>query len=100
LGESLKAIDKFEPLFTTRTGLTLLLKKHPIFEGKPKEGFFFTKDAQDPSVVWVISDTEKVLLTGLKKEHLESSIAKGFIMFYETDKKDEVVRNTLCRYKA
>lgn len=100
MAESFETIERFESLFTTRTGLTLLIKKHPFFDEVSKEGFFFFRDAKDPALVWLSSHTKKVLLKGLKKELLETSITKGFIMFYETNKKDEVIRNTICHYKS
>jgi len=96
--ESPNVITKFEALFTTRTGLTLLLPKLAVFDS-PAEGFFFRK-SDNPSDIIVYSSAGEITVKNLRKEHLDFSVEKGFIMFYETDKKDKVIRNTLCKYKA
>lgn len=88
-----KIIKDFDAMFTMRTGLTLLLDKQDIFDDNEAE--FEVSDNGDV----LIKALGNAVVKGLSKTHIDNSINKGFIMFYEMVD-GEVVRNTICRYKV
>ncbi len=91
--QSPKIIKDYDALFTARTGLTLLLEKQEIFDDK--EAVFEASGDGDV----LIKAAGSAIVKGLSKNYIDSSIEKGFIMFYETVD-GEVVRNTICRYQS
>ncbi|MBU6475774.1 MAG: hypothetical protein KGL10_01800 [Alphaproteobacteria bacterium] len=90
-----ETITKYECLFAVRTGLTILL---PLMEEFDGDAISFSISPDNPHDIIVTAKDRKVILKSLKKEHLDASVARGFIMFYET-KGDEVVRCTPCNYR-
>ena len=93
---TIETITKYESLFALRTGLTILLPLIEEFEGDSEVCFTISPD--NPRDIIVAARDKKILLKSLKKEHLDASVARGFIMFYEM-KDDEVVRCTSCSYR-
>lgn len=93
-----ETITKFEALFAGRTGLTVMLPRLAAFNGSDKTPPSFAPSPNDPRDIIISVGNKKILLKGLRKEHVEASVSKGFIMFYETED-DEVVRSTLCNYQ-
>ena len=93
-----ETITKYETLFALRTGLTLMLPCVEAFNGCKEASISFTVSPENPRDIIITANSKKVLLKGLQKEHLDSSVARGFIMFYET-KDDEVIRCTHCNYQ-
>jgi hypothetical protein len=91
----METISKYEVLFAVRTGVTVLLPCVPAFESG---ALTFDVSPQNPQDVLIQAGKKSVLLKGMKKNHLEAALARGFIMFYET-KDDEVVRCTPCNYR-
>src|SRR4051812_11208936 len=90
-----ETITKFETLFAARTGLTVMLPKLAAFNGSEKTPPSFAPSPNDPrDIIITTAGGKKILLKGLRKEHIEASVSKGFIMFYETED-DEVVRSAL-----
>ncbi len=95
-GAAVETVTQYESLFALRTGLTILL---PLIDDFNDGGeICFTISPDDPHDIIIRTKGKQVLLKSLKKEHLDASVARGFIMFYET-KDDEVVRCTSCRYR-
>ncbi len=91
-------ITKYETLYAVRTGLTIMLPRMPVFDNGAKTPPSFSVSPENPCDIIIKAGDKKVLLKGLKKEHLEASVSRGFIMFYETED-DEVVRSTVCNYQ-
>ena len=91
-----ETITKYEALFAVRTGLTIMLPCLALLDEKTPVSFSVSPD--NPRDIIIVAGGKKGLLKGLQKEHLEASVSRGFIMFYET-KNDEVVRCTPCNYK-
>jgi hypothetical protein len=90
-------ITQYEALFAVRTGLTIMLPRLAAFDGAEKTPPAFTVSPESPQDIVITGGGRKVLLKGLRKEHLEASVNRGFIMFYEMED-DDVVRSTLCHY--
>src|SRR5690242_16992044 len=94
--ETPETVTKYEVLFALRTGLTVLMPKtaslDPIDKTTPT---FDVSPDNDQDIV--IKAKRPILLKGLKKEHIKSSMDRGFVMIYETED-DEVVRNTIINY--
>jgi len=93
-----ETITKYEALFAARTGLTIMLPCLALLDDSAKTPASFTVSPDNPCDIIIDAGGKKGLLKGLKKEHLEASVSRGFIMFYET-KNDEVVRCTSCGYR-
>ena len=91
-----ETITKYEALFAVRTGLTIMLPCVALLDGKNPASFSVSPD--NPRDIIIVAGSKKALLKGLQKEHVDASVARGFIMFYET-KDDEVVRCTPCNYQ-
>ncbi len=88
-------ITQYESLYALRTGLTILLPLTDDFDGG---GVSFAVSPDNPLDIIISASNRKIVLKSLKKEHLDASVARGFIMFYEM-KDNEVVRCTPCSYK-
>ncbi len=86
----------FEVVFGIRTGVTVLLPRNPLFDLSNENGVSF-KAAGSGGDVLITTPKGKVVLKGFKKDHLEESISRGFIMFYEMED-EEVVRCTKAAY--
>jgi hypothetical protein len=93
-----ETITKYEALFAVRTGLTIMLPCLALFDGGAKTPVSFIVSPDNPRDIIIEAGGKKGLLKGLQKEHLNASVSRGFIMFYET-KNDEVVRCTPCNYQ-
>ena len=93
-----ETITKYEALFAVRTGLTLMLPCVAAFNDSAKTPISFTVSTENPRDILIQAGSKTVLLKGLQKQHLDASVARGFIMFYET-KDDEVIRCTHCNYQ-
>lgn len=91
-------ITKYEVLFAVRTGVTILVPKIAAFDGQDKTPASFKVSPENAQDVIIQAGQRTVLLKGLKKQHLEAAVSKGFIMFYEMAD-DEIVRNTLCNHQ-
>lgn len=88
-------ITKFEVMFALRTGVTVMVPKVAAFEGASPH---FHPSASDPRDIVIDAGGRQVILKGMKKEHVEAAVSRGFIMFYEMEDED-IVRSTLCNYK-
>lgn len=97
--DSKNIIEKFEPLFTFRTGLTLLIQKNEFFEKNDEEEIFFETSPDSDKEIVLFNANSTALVPEMSPEHIKSSVEKKFIMFYETNSKGEVVRNTVCKYR-
>jgi len=93
-----ETITKYEALFALRTGLTIMLPCVSAFGTAKEIAISFTVSPDNPCDIIIDAGNKAVLLKGLRKEHLDASVARGFIMFYET-KNEEVVRCTPCNYR-
>lgn len=93
-----ETITKYEALFALRTGLTIMLPCIATFGTAKEISISFTVSPDNPCDIIIDSGSKAVLLKGLRKEHLDASVSRGFIMFYET-KDEEVVRCTPCNYR-
>jgi len=93
-----ETITKYEALFALRTGLTIMLPCVATFGAGKEISLSFTVSPDNPCDIIIDAGSKAVLLKGLRKEHLEASVTRGFIMFYET-KDEEVVRCTPCNYR-
>lgn len=99
MSDSKNNITEFEPLFTFRTGLTLLIKKNEFFEKEDEEEIFFETIKDSDKNIALFKGNSTILVQEISPQHITSSVEKGFIMFYETNNKGEVVRNTVCKYR-
>ncbi len=93
-----ETITKYEALFAIRTGLTIMLPCVAAFGAGKEISLSFTVSPDNPCDIIIEAAGKKVLLKGLRKEHLDASVSRGFIMFYETED-EEVVRCTHCNYQ-
>jgi hypothetical protein len=91
-----ETITKYEVMFTVRTGVTVMVPLVAAFDGAEKPPSF-QRSPENPQDI-LIQGKKPVVLKGMKKDHLEAAISKGFIMFYEM-KNDEIIRSTLCNYQ-
>jgi len=98
LPDSIKKITDAESLFTFRTGLTLLISKNDFFDKEEGEEISFKKSPNSDNDIILVKKNESLLVCKVNPQHIKSSIEKNFVMFYETNKKGEVIRNTLCKY--
>ena len=93
-----ETITKYEALFAVRTGLTIMLPRAALFDSSAKTPASFSVSPDNPSDIIITVGDKKGLLKGLQKGHLDASVSRGFIMFYETED-DEVTRCTPCNYQ-
>lgn len=92
-----ETVTKYEVLFALRTGVTILMPKTTALDNGDKVPAKFKISPDNPQDV-LIEAHKPLVLKNMKKEHLEASISRGFIMFYETED-DEIVRNTVANYQ-
>ncbi len=88
-------ITKFEVMFALRTGVTIMLPKIAAFDGISPT---FRQSPDEPRDLIISADARNIRLKGLKKEHVDAAVSRGFIMFYEMEYED-IVRSTLCNHK-
>lgn len=93
-----EVIAKYEVLFAVRTGVTILLPRVAAFDCGAEVPISFKISPENPRDIIIDANDTQVTLKGLRKDHLDAAISRGFIMFYETEK-DEVTRCTPCSYK-
>ena len=93
-----ETIIKYEVFFAIRTGVTILLPRVAAFDCGAEMPISFKISPENPRDIVIQANDKTALLRGLKKEHLDAAISRGFIMFYET-KDDEVIRCTPCNYQ-
>lgn len=91
-------ITKYDVLFAVRTGVTVLMQKHPLFDGGVEVKAEFKISPDNPRDVLITAAGKSILLKDLRKDYLDEAIERGVIMFYEM-KEDEVVRCTPCNFK-
>lgn len=91
-------ITEYEVLFAVRTGVTVMVPLVKAFDGGAEKPLSFQVSPENPQDILINANNKPVLLKGMKKNHLDAAIARGFIMFYEM-KDDEIVRSTLCNYQ-
>lgn len=94
-----EVIDKYEVLFSSRTGITILFPKTPVFDCGveiPVSFHISTKDARD---LVIIAAERRLILKNLKKDYLDEALTRRFIMFYEVEE-DEVIRCTPCSFSS
>jgi len=91
-------ITEYEVLFAVRTGVTVMVPLVDAFNCSAKVPISFQVSPENPQDVIINADNKPVVLKGLKKQHLDAAVSRGFIMFYET-KNDEIIRSTLCSYR-
>lgn len=95
--QSPETITKYEVLFAIRTGVTVLIPKTAALDNGDKIPAKFKVSADNPRDV-LIEANKPFILKNMKKEHVEASVSRGFIMFYEIEDED-VVRNTVANYQ-
>jgi hypothetical protein len=93
-----ETITKYEVMFAARTGLTVMLPLVAAFDGGAEKPLSFQLSPENPRDIVINANNKPVVLKGLKKDHLDAAVSRGFIMFYEM-KNDEIVRSTLCNYQ-
>jgi hypothetical protein len=96
--QSPEIITKYEVMFAVRTGVTVMVPLVAAFDSATKAPLSFKISPENPADIVIHTDKKPVVLKGLKKNHLEAAVSRGFIMFYET-KDDEIIRSTLCNYQ-
>lgn len=93
-----ETITKYDVLFAVRTGVTVLMQKHPVFDGGVETRAEFNISADNPRDLLITAAGRTAVLKDLRKDYLDEAIERGIIMFYEM-KDDEVVRCTPCSYR-
>lgn len=93
--QSPESITKYDVLFAVRTGVTVLMQKHPVFDGGHEVKAEFRISPENPRDILITAAGKSALLKDLRKDYLDEAIERGVIMFYEM-KDDEVVRCTPC----
>ena len=93
-----ETIAKYEVLFSGRTGVTVLMQKHPVFDGGVEIKAEFKVSSDTTGDVVLMGAGKPAILKGLRKDYLEEAIERGIIMFYEMHD-EEVVRCTPCNFK-
>ena len=91
-------IANYEILFAVRTGITVLMPKNPVFDCDASQTVSFRPHPENPDDLLIDAAGKSAVLKGLKKDYMEESVERGFIMPYEMQG-DEVVRCTPCRYR-
>ncbi len=91
-------ISEYDVLFAVRTGITILVPKLAAFDCGVEIPAFFKISPENPRDVIIMAADRSAILKGMKKEHLDAAIARGMIMFYETEDED-VVRCTPCSHQ-
>lgn len=91
-------ITDYEIVFGIRTGVTVLLPKNPVFDVKNQSEISFKSAGHDADVL-IVTPRGQITLKGFKKDHLEESINRGYIMFYEMED-EEVVRCTKAAFAS
>jgi len=89
-------IKNYDVMFALRTGVTILVPKNDAFTVKNEADIVFSIQADD---VLINTPSADLILKNLKKDCLSEAQNRGFIMFYELDDDDEVVRCTPCLIK-
>ncbi len=92
-----ETIAKYEVLFSGRTGVTVLMQKHPVFDGGVEVKAEFKVSPDNPRDVVLMGGGKPAILKDLRKDYLEEAIERGVIMFYEMHD-EEVVRCTPCNF--
>lgn len=95
--QSPESITKYDVLFAVRTGVTVLMPKHAVFDGGHEVKAEFRISPDNPRDVLITAAEKSALLKDLRKDYLDEAIERGVIMFYEM-KDDEVVRCTPCNF--
>ena len=93
-----ETIAKYEVLFSGRTGVTVLMQKHPVFDGGVETKAEFKVSPDTPGDVILTGSGKPAVLKGLRKDYLDEAVERGIIMFYEMQD-EEVVRCTPCNFK-
>ncbi len=93
-----ETIVKYEVLFAVRTGVTVLLPRVAAFDGGVETPVHFKLSPENARDILITAGKRQVVLKGMKKDHLEVAVSRGFIMFYETEG-NEVTRCTPCSYQ-
>lgn len=93
-----ETIAKYDVLFAVRTGVTVLMPKHPVFDGGVEVQVEFRVSPENPRDILITADGKSAVLKDLRKDYLDEAIERGVIMFYEM-KDDEVVRCTPCSFR-
>ena len=84
-------ITAYEVMFSTRTGITVMLEKQSAFDaGEDKMAF----RAAGNDIV-INSPAGEVKLCAMQENHVKEACNRGFILFYECED-DEVTRCTHC----
>lgn len=91
-------VTQYEVLFSTRTGVTVLLPRTHTLDIDAKTPALFHVSPDNPRDVTVTAGNNQLTLKDLRREHIDEAINRGFIMFYETED-DEVTRCTPCNYQ-
>ena len=93
-----ETITEYEVLFAVRTGVTVMVPLVAAFNCGAEAPLSFQVSPENPHDIIINANNKPVVLKGLKKQHLDAAISRGFIMFYEM-KNDEIIRSTLCNYQ-
>lgn len=90
-------ITDYEVVFGIRTGVTVLLPKNPVFDIKNQNEIHFKAAGKNADVL-IATSRGQIVLRNFKKDHLEESVSRGYIMLYEMED-EEVVRCTKAVHK-
>jgi hypothetical protein len=91
-------ITEYEVLFAARTGVTVMVPVVSALDCSAEKPVSFQISPENPHDLIIDADNKPVVLKGMKKNHLDAAVSRGFIMLYEM-KDDEIVRSTLCNYQ-
>lgn len=93
-----ETIVEYEVLFTERAGITILVPKVAALNCGLEIPVSFKISPENPRDIIISAGDKEASLKGLQKNHLDTAITYGFIMFHEI-KDNEVVRCIHCNYQ-
>jgi hypothetical protein len=96
-GQDAEIIQKYDVMFASRTGVTILIPQTPTFDCGVEVPVHFKICPDNPRDVLITAAGKSAILKDLRKDYLDEAVERGVIMFYEM-KDDEVVRCTPCNF--
>lgn len=97
--EAKDVIRDYDALFAIRTGLTLLIPKHDVFNGGVETEVHFRISTDHPRDIVFTAQSRSIVIKDIRKEYLDAAIQRGTIMVYEMED-EEMVRCTPCVYRT
>ncbi len=93
-------ITKYEVMFALHTGVTIMTPRLDIFDPYENSELDFhinTDGAQE--LVVSTPDNQSIVLKDFQRDYLAEAEERGFVMLYELNDEDEIVRCTPCQLK-